>query len=188
METENEQGYQTDTPPQPEEIVTSQMSTDLTSEKTLNSQLGTPDDEGEVPVTNEVVPQTPPVLFPGADSTLTNPTPAMPAPEGPPAPGAPDGPDAPLNGPDFSLDNRKAERLPKPNIKVQEQGKIVVKITVDRNGKVLEASAGQQGTTLINKQVWEKVEASAKEAEFNMDNSAPELQYGTITYFFNITK
>lgn len=78
--------------------------------------------------------------------------------------------------------------LPLPTYSIQESGKVVVKIKVNRDGAVVEAWPGDPGTTLTNKTAWEAAKKVALEAQFNMKSDAPEYQYGTITYIFNITK
>jgi hypothetical protein len=78
--------------------------------------------------------------------------------------------------------------LPLPVYNIQESGKVVVKIKVNRDGTVVEAQPGEAGTTLTNKTAWEAAKKVALKAQFNMKSDAPEYQYGTITYIFNITK
>lgn len=78
--------------------------------------------------------------------------------------------------------------IPQPSYNVTEQGKVVVKIKVDRNGTVVDAQPGDEGTNFTNKTAWEAARKAALKTQFNMKGDAPEYQYGTITYIFNITQ
>lgn len=64
------------------------------------------------------------------------------------------------------------------------EGTIVVKISVDRYGQVIKATAGAEGTTFKDDEMWKEVVRCAKETHFNMDGDAPMAQSGTITYIF----
>jgi TonB family protein len=78
--------------------------------------------------------------------------------------------------------------LPQPYYNVQESGKVVVRIKVDREGTVVEAQPGAEGTNFTNKTAWDAAKKAALKAQFNIKADAPEFQYGTITYIFNITQ
>lgn len=80
--------------------------------------------------------------------------------------------------------------IPSPTYQVTESGKVVVKIKVDRNGTVVDAQPGDAGTNFTNKTAWDAAKKAAMNTQFNinMKPDAPEYQYGTITYIFNITK
>lgn len=78
--------------------------------------------------------------------------------------------------------------IPSPSYNVKETGKVVVKIKVDRNGTVVDAQPGDTGTNLTDKTAWEAARKAAMRTQFNMKADAPEFQYGTITYIFNITQ
>ena len=87
-------------------------------------------------------------------------------------------------GPSFSLAGRSAKSLPRPNYPGNDEGTVVVKITVDKNGKVTNAEPGVQGTTIMNQQFWSEAKQAALKASFNIDPNAPAFQQGTITYRF----
>ena len=74
--------------------------------------------------------------------------------------------------------------LPRPPYNVTESGKVVVKIKVNRDGTVVEAQPGAEGTNLTNKTAWEAAKKAALKTQFNMKPDAAEFQYGTITYIF----
>ena len=68
---------------------------------------------------------------------------------------------------------------------IQKQGIVVVRIYVNREGTVTSAVAGEQGTTVTDKTLWDNAVAAAKKAKFNVSRNAPESQRGTITYDFH---
>ena len=50
-------------------------------------------------------------------------------------------------GGNYSLENRKALSKPKPTYDCNEEGRVFVRISVDKNGNVFAAQAGVKGTT-----------------------------------------
>jgi TonB family protein len=88
------------------------------------------------------------------------------------------------NGISFDLGGRGARSLPKPTYNSPEQGKIVVSIKVNREGKVTYASAGAKGTTISEINLRQQAENAARKTVFAPDPNAPEEQRGTITYLF----
>jgi len=87
-------------------------------------------------------------------------------------------------GPSFSLSGRTASSLPKPKYPGEDQGMVVVKITVDKNGNVTAAEPGAKGTTIMNEKFWAEAKQAALKAKFNTDNNAQAYQQGTISYRF----
>lgn len=88
------------------------------------------------------------------------------------------------NGVSFSLDGRSAQSLPKPNYPGNEEGRVVVQVTVDKNGVVKKAEAGVKGTNTADPELIESARKAALLAKFNVDENAPAFQVGTITYRF----
>jgi TonB family protein len=88
------------------------------------------------------------------------------------------------NGPSFSLAGRDALSLPKPAYPGNEQGVIVVAVTVDKYGKVTNAEPGVQGTNTYNPDLMKAAREAALKARFNADPKAAAFQKGTITYRF----
>lgn len=84
----------------------------------------------------------------------------------------------------FTLQGRTAKNLPKPSYNSQEQGKVVVKIWVDKNGNVVKAQAGEKGTTTTDNMLWKVSEQAALRSSFSPKPDAPDMQVGTITYHF----
>ena len=87
-------------------------------------------------------------------------------------------------GTSVNLKDRKTLYLPKPTYNSDEQGKVVVTITVDKTGKVTKAIAGAKGTTITDKTLWKQSELAAYKAKFNKNAEAAIEQKGTITYHF----
>lgn len=86
----------------------------------------------------------------------------------------------------FNLNGRSPLHLPKPDFTILREGIVVVEITVDRNGKVISATAGGKGSTIADKTLWEAAKKAALESKFNTKGDAPERQIGTITYHFKL--
>lgn len=74
--------------------------------------------------------------------------------------------------------------LAKPAYNSDEQGKIVVTITVDQNGTVTKAVAGARGTTISNQDMWKQAEKAALKSKFTAKSNAAIEQTGTITYIY----
>jgi len=88
------------------------------------------------------------------------------------------------NGVVASLDGRTSLSLPKPQYPGTEEGRVVVRVTVDKNGIVTKAEAGIQGTNTTDPSLIAAAKKAALQARFNVDNNAPDFQKGTITYRF----
>lgn len=87
----------------------------------------------------------------------------------------------------FSLAGRSASgKWPLPEYKVQKEGRVVVSVTVDKQGKVVRAVGGVKGSTTTDAQLVKAAEEAAKKATFNADSKAANLQVGTITYIFTL--
>ena len=85
-------------------------------------------------------------------------------------------------GINFSLAGRNPVSLPKPEYNSQVSGTIVVRIRVDRDGKVISAEPGQRGTNIADENLWESAKKAALKARFSKADDA--IQVGTITYHF----
>ena len=68
---------------------------------------------------------------------------------------------------------------------MQEEGKVVVTIMVNPDGKVVAASISPRGTTTANASLRKSALRAAKMARFNKVNQL-DNQEGTITYYFNL--
>lgn len=74
--------------------------------------------------------------------------------------------------------------LPKPVYNVQEEGRVVVNITVNPTGQVISTSISPQ-TNTVNSTLRKAAEDAAKKARFNTIDGVNN-QTGTITYYFNL--
>lgn len=90
------------------------------------------------------------------------------------------------NVPSFSLAGRGYLTLPSPKYNSQAEGKVVVEITVDRNGNVVKASPTIKGSTVQDEKLFEAAKDAALKAKFNVKQDAPPYQTGTITYNFRL--
>ena len=88
-------------------------------------------------------------------------------------------------GPSYDLGGRGVKSLPRPSEDFNEEGKIVVDIWVDRDGRVQNAQIGK-GTDIANSKMRQMAINAAKSSVFAPDKDAAELQKGTITYKFII--
>ncbi|MDR1974950.1 MAG: hypothetical protein LBQ31_09865 [Bacteroidales bacterium] len=88
-------------------------------------------------------------------------------------------------GTSFSLAGRTLKKLARPDYNSMENDvKVVVKIWVNRNGEVVRAQAGVQGTTTMDDNLWDVSRRAALQSKFAPDDTAPDIQVGTITYKF----
>jgi outer membrane biosynthesis protein TonB len=92
------------------------------------------------------------------------------------------------NGPSFSLDGRSGLSLPKPYYPGNEEGIVVVQVTVDKNGIVTKVEPGVKGSNTANPALIAAAKKAALQAKFNVDNNpnTPAFQVGTITYRFRL--
>jgi outer membrane biosynthesis protein TonB len=115
---------------------------------------------------------------------------------GPGNQGVPTGsPDAPNYGPgggqgtdgiSFDLGGRKAQALFKPPYDIQKDGIVVVAVTVDRSGRVTDATPGIKGSTTLDENLLKLAKEAALKTRFEEKNDAPIIQKGTITYDFRL--
>ncbi len=90
------------------------------------------------------------------------------------------------NGVAYQLGGRTIAEIKKPNYDSQQQGKVVVTIRVDRNGKVISATPGAKGSTTTNAYLYSKAKEAALKTTFEANTDAPEIQVGTIIYNFKL--
>ena len=92
------------------------------------------------------------------------------------------------NGISFSLGGRGSLFLEKPTAKFKEQGTVVVSIWVNRDGVVQKAQVSAKGTNILDQNLRKIAVDAALNSTFAKDNTATELQRGTITYNFVLMK
>jgi outer membrane biosynthesis protein TonB len=86
----------------------------------------------------------------------------------------------------YNLEGRSMILMKKPEFTIQREGIVVVEITVDRNGKVINATPGKQGSSIADKTLWDAAKKAALESKFNLKSDAPDLQIGKISYHFKL--
>ena len=90
------------------------------------------------------------------------------------------------SGSGYSLGNRKALSKPQPDYTCQEQGRVAVQVSVDRNGNTTSVTAGVQGTTNTAKCLLDQAKIAAMNTKWQPDSNAPEKQVGKIIYTFSL--
>ncbi|MBX2845951.1 MAG: hypothetical protein KTR13_07015 [Saprospiraceae bacterium] len=108
-------------------------------------------------------------------------------PSGQPGPGAYSGTNSGLgnSGVGYSLAGRKMVKAPAVQDNSNDVGKVTVKIKVDKNGKVIDASIGSP-TTTSSQSLRQKAIRGAYDTKFNVSKDAPEEQFGTMTFVFKV--
>ena len=91
------------------------------------------------------------------------------------------------SGGNYRLGNRNALNRPKPDYPCNEEGKVVVTITVNQAGKVISAVAGAKGTTNSASCLLTEAKEAALKTKFNNDSKAPSKQVGEIIYNFSLS-
>jgi outer membrane biosynthesis protein TonB len=89
-------------------------------------------------------------------------------------------------GIEFSLVGRSSVRLPIPEFDTQKEGKVVVRVRVDRTGKVIFAEPGVKGSTTLDSDLLAAAKQAALASRFNKKDDAPMVQEGTISYVFRL--
>ncbi len=85
----------------------------------------------------------------------------------------------------ISLKGRKSASLPPPKF-CQEKGNVIIDITVDRGGNVIDAKYHREGSTITDNCSIQNAKTAALKSKFNADSQADELQYGSINYVFTV--
>lgn len=90
----------------------------------------------------------------------------------------------------YMLGGRQALSKPKPEYQCDAEGRVVVKIYVDRQGRVTQAYPGEKvpngpASTTTSSCLYDKAKAAAMRTTWQGDNDAPNLQVGYIIYNFS---
>lgn len=88
-----------------------------------------------------------------------------------------------VGGNSWSLIGRNIKSLPKPSTQFNQEGKVVVNIQVNSEGKVISATIGE-GTNVSDYQTKQVALEAARKAEFSPSEN--KIQVGTITYTFKL--
>lgn len=86
----------------------------------------------------------------------------------------------------YSLGNRKALSKPSPKYVCDESGKVVVEVSVDRNGNTISVVTGVKGTTNTAKCLLDQAKIAAMNTKWQPSDDAPERQVGKIVYSFSL--
>lgn len=87
---------------------------------------------------------------------------------------------------DFRLRGRSLVSRPQPTYDGNETGYIAINIKVDRQGNVIEATHSLRGSTLNNSRLIDIARRAAREIKYNASPDAPEVQFGTIRFYFKV--
>lgn len=90
------------------------------------------------------------------------------------------------NGSGYALNGRKALSKPQPAYNCNEEGIVVVQITVDKNGNVIEAKPGARGTTNAASCLASQARIAAMNTKWSASPDGTEKQVGTIKYNFSL--
>jgi len=90
------------------------------------------------------------------------------------------------SGSGYSLGGRRAISKPAPAYNCNESGKVVVEVTVDKNGKTLSATPGVRGTTNNARCLLDQAKIAALNTKWEASDKAPEKQIGSIIYHFTL--
>lgn len=86
----------------------------------------------------------------------------------------------------YGLNGRTLVNKGKVQQECNEEGRVVVKIVVDRNGKVVSAIPGQRGTTNTHPCLFEPAKRTAFMHQWNLDSNAPSQQVGFVVVNFKL--
>lgn len=90
------------------------------------------------------------------------------------------------NGGNLNLTQRSFVTRPSVDAGNRYNGKVVVDILVDKDGNVIQATAGARGTTITDAALLQKCEDAVKRSRFNASETAPDNQKGTMTFLFKV--
>jgi TonB family protein len=76
--------------------------------------------------------------------------------------------------------------LPPPEYSIQEEGRVIIEIRVDQQGRVTWAEFLSRGSTTTNATLVAAARQAALKARFDVNEDAPVTQTGTITYNFRL--
>ena len=89
-------------------------------------------------------------------------------------------------GSGYSLNGRKALSKPAPKYTCNEEGKVVVEVTVDQNGRTISATPGIKGTTNTASCLLDQAKIAAMNTKWSPDSNAAAKQVAKIVYNFSL--
>ncbi len=81
---------------------------------------------------------------------------------------------------------RKFTNLDMPQDDGQQRGKIAVRLKINKNGTVIDATPGVKGTTLNDRDLWQKCKDAIMGARLTQSESAPDVQTGVVVFYFKV--
>jgi hypothetical protein len=81
---------------------------------------------------------------------------------------------------------RKFTNLVMPQDDGQKMGKVAVRISINKNGEVIAATPGVKGTTLNDRQLWQKCKDAIMGARLAQAESATDVQIGVVVFNFKV--
>ena len=84
----------------------------------------------------------------------------------------------------YLLEGRQALMLIPSNMRSLRSGKVVVRVWVNREGRVTKVFAPANGSTLTDASIVKQMKLLAKQSEFSPNPDAPEEQMGEVIYSF----
>lgn len=88
----------------------------------------------------------------------------------------------------YQLSGRKVISKPQPKYTCNEEGIVVVEISVNSSGSVIAATPGIKGTTNTAKCLADQARQAALNTKFDASENAPDRQVGKIIYNFKLTE
>lgn len=86
----------------------------------------------------------------------------------------------------YGLNGRSLVNKGKVAQECNQEGRVVVKITVDKNGKVINATPGVKGTTNNHPCLLDPARRTALKHSWNLDSNAPNTQVGFVVVNFKL--
>ncbi len=86
----------------------------------------------------------------------------------------------------YGLNGRSLVNSGKVQQECNEEGRVVVRIVVDRNGKVIDATPGVKGTTNNAPCLLKPARETAQQHKWNLDSNAPSQQIGFVVVNFKL--
>lgn len=68
----------------------------------------------------------------------------------------------------------------------QKTGKVAVRISINKQGVVINAVPGVKGTTLSDRELWQKCKDAVMGARLNQSVNAPDVQVGVVVFNFKV--
>jgi hypothetical protein len=81
---------------------------------------------------------------------------------------------------------RKFTNLVTPQDDGQSSGKVAVRIKVNKDGTVIDATPGVKGTTLNDRELWQKCKDAVMGARLTQSESVSDVQTGVVVFNFKI--